>query len=68
MLASMSIALLALTAAQAAAPPGREGADEAARPAFEKRHTEILSTFYKGTSKKHAVRRTRRLPADSCRT
>lgn len=28
-------------------------------PAFEKRHAEILSTFYKGTSKHHAVRRIR---------
>ena len=27
--------------------------------AFEKRHTEILSTFYKGTSKQHVVRRLR---------
>ena len=27
--------------------------------AFEKRHTEILSTFYKGTSKQHIVRRLR---------
>ncbi len=28
-------------------------------PAFAKRHTEILSTFYKGTKKKHVVRRIR---------
>ena len=29
------------------------------RPDFEKRHTEILSTFYKGTTKQHVVRRIR---------
>jgi uncharacterized protein (TIGR02246 family) len=28
-------------------------------PAFAKRHNEILSTFYKGTNKKHTVRRIR---------
>ena len=28
-------------------------------PAFEKRHAEILSSFYKGTSKNHEVRRIR---------
>ena len=28
-------------------------------PAFAKRHNEILSTFYKGTTKKHTVRRIR---------
>jgi uncharacterized protein (TIGR02246 family) len=28
-------------------------------PAFANRHNEILSTFYKGTSKKHVVRRIR---------
>jgi uncharacterized protein (TIGR02246 family) len=33
-------------------------------PAFEKRHTEILATFYKGTTKKHAVRRVRFVTAD----
>jgi uncharacterized protein (TIGR02246 family) len=32
--------------------------------AFEKRHTEILSTFYKGTSKKHVVRRIRFVTPD----
>jgi uncharacterized protein (TIGR02246 family) len=29
------------------------------KPAFEKRHAEILSTFYKGTTKEHAIRRIR---------
>lgn len=33
-------------------------------PAFAKRHNEILSTFYKGTSKKHVVRRIRFLTDD----
>jgi uncharacterized protein (TIGR02246 family) len=33
-------------------------------PAFAKRHTEILSTFYKGTTKKHTVRRIRFVTAD----
>ena len=33
-------------------------------PAFEKRHTEILATFYKGTSKKHVVRRIRFVTPD----
>ena len=33
-------------------------------PAFEKRHTEILATFYKGTSKKHVVRRLRFVTPD----
>jgi uncharacterized protein (TIGR02246 family) len=32
--------------------------------AFEKRHTEILSTFYKGTSKRHVVRRLRFVTPD----
>lgn len=32
--------------------------------AFAKRHTEILSTFYKGTTKKHVVRRIRFLVPD----
>jgi uncharacterized protein (TIGR02246 family) len=104
MLASISIALLALTATQTAALPGREAADDAAiraivadqvvawnagdgrryashlaadasftnlfgmvmygAPAFERRHTEILSTFYKGTSKKHVIRRIRFVTPD----
>lgn len=33
-------------------------------PAFEKRHIEILSTFYKGTTKKHTIRRIRFVTAD----
>ena len=33
-------------------------------PAFAKRHNEILATFYKGTSKKHVVRRIRFLTED----
>jgi uncharacterized protein (TIGR02246 family) len=33
-------------------------------PAFAKRHHEILSTFYKGTSKKHVVRRIRFVTPD----
>jgi uncharacterized protein (TIGR02246 family) len=33
-------------------------------PAFARRHSEILSTFYKGTTKRHAVRRIRFLTAD----
>jgi uncharacterized protein (TIGR02246 family) len=33
-------------------------------PAFEKRHKEILSTFYKGTTKQHVVRRIRFLTPD----
>jgi uncharacterized protein (TIGR02246 family) len=33
-------------------------------PAFTARHTEILSTFYKGTRKKHVVRRIRFLTPD----
>ncbi len=32
--------------------------------AFEKRHSQILSTFYKGTTKQHAVRRIRFVTAD----
>jgi uncharacterized protein (TIGR02246 family) len=32
--------------------------------AFEKRHTEILSTFYESTSKKHVVRRIRFVTPD----
>jgi uncharacterized protein (TIGR02246 family) len=32
--------------------------------AFEKRHTEILSTFYKGTTKQHVVRRLRFVTPD----
>jgi len=33
-------------------------------PAFVKRHQEILSTFYKGTTKKHAIRRIRFVTPD----
>jgi uncharacterized protein (TIGR02246 family) len=33
-------------------------------PAFANRHNEILSTFYKGTTKKHTVRRIRFLVPD----
>ena len=33
-------------------------------PDFLKRHSEILTTFYKGTTKKHAVRRVRFVTAD----
>jgi uncharacterized protein (TIGR02246 family) len=32
--------------------------------AFEKRHAEILATFYKGTTKKHVVRRIRLVTPD----
>jgi uncharacterized protein (TIGR02246 family) len=32
--------------------------------AFEQRHTEILSTFYKGTTKRHAIRRIRFVTPD----
>ena len=34
------------------------------REAFVKRHTEILTTFYKGTTKHHAIRRIRFVTAD----
>ena len=34
------------------------------KPAFEKRHSEILATFYKGTKKSHVVRRIRFVTAD----
>jgi uncharacterized protein (TIGR02246 family) len=34
------------------------------RPAFIQRHSEILATFYKGTTKKHAVRRIRFVTPD----
>ena len=33
-------------------------------PAFTKRHTEILATFYKGTTKHHAIRRIRFVTPD----
>jgi uncharacterized protein (TIGR02246 family) len=33
-------------------------------PAFVQRHTEILSTFYKGTTKHHAIRRIRFVTPD----
>lgn len=33
-------------------------------PAFEQRHSEILATFYKGTTKQHAVRRIRFVTPD----
>ena len=33
-------------------------------PAFAKRHQEILATFYKGTTKKHAIRRIRFVTPD----
>ena len=33
-------------------------------PAFVKRHQEILATFYKGTTKKHAIRKIRFVTAD----
>jgi uncharacterized protein (TIGR02246 family) len=33
-------------------------------PAFEKRHSDILATFYKGTTKAHTVRRIRFVTAD----
>jgi uncharacterized protein (TIGR02246 family) len=33
-------------------------------PAFAKRHSEILSTFYKGTTKHHAIRRIRFVTPD----
>ena len=33
-------------------------------PAFAKRHQEILSAFYKGTTKKHAIRRIRFVTPD----
>jgi uncharacterized protein (TIGR02246 family) len=33
-------------------------------PAFEKRHAEILATFYKGTTKAHGVRRIRFVTPD----
>ena len=34
------------------------------KPAFAKRHAEILATFYKGTTKKHVVRRIRFVTPD----
>jgi len=34
------------------------------KPAFEKRHSEILATFYKGTTKKHELRRIRFVTPD----
>ena len=34
------------------------------KPAFEARHKEILATFYKGTTKKHVVRKIRFVTAD----
>lgn len=34
------------------------------KPAFEKRHSEILATFYKGTIKTHTVRKIRFVTAD----
>ena len=34
------------------------------KPAFEKRHSEILATFYKGTTKKHTLRRIRFVTPD----
>ena len=34
------------------------------KPAFAARHSEILSTFYKGTTKRHAIRRLRFITAD----
>ena len=34
------------------------------RPAFVQRHTEILATFYKGTTKHHAIRRIRFVTPD----
>jgi uncharacterized protein (TIGR02246 family) len=34
------------------------------KPAFAKRHAEILATFYKGTTKKHAVRKIRFITPD----
>lgn len=33
-------------------------------PAFEQRHTEILATFYRGTTKRHVVRRIRFVTPD----
>jgi uncharacterized protein (TIGR02246 family) len=33
-------------------------------PAFEKRHADILATFYKGTTKHHAIRRIRFITPD----
>ena len=34
------------------------------KPAFAQRHNEILSTFYRGTSKKHVIRRIRFVTPD----
>jgi len=34
------------------------------KPAFVKRHAEILATFYKGTTKQHSVRRIRFVTSD----
>ena len=34
------------------------------REAFEQRHAEILATFYRGTTKQHAVRRIRFVTPD----
>ena len=34
------------------------------KPAFEARHTEILATFFKGTTKKHAIRKIRFVTPD----
>ena len=33
-------------------------------PAFAKRHSEILATFYKGTTKSHVIRRIRFITSD----
>ncbi len=105
MLASIAIALLAITTWQATGSTGRDAAAEAAiraivadqasawsagdgkrnatrvapdvsftnlfgmviygAPAFEARHSEILSAFYKGTTKKHVVRRIRFITPDA---
>lgn len=34
------------------------------KPAFAERHSEILATFYKGTTKRHAIRRIRFITPD----
>ena len=59
-------AIRAIVAEQAVAWNAGDGSKYASRlaPAFAKRHQEILSTFYKGTTKQHVVRRIRFVTPD----
>lgn len=64
----------AWTAGDAAGYTSRVGADVSftnlfgmvmyGKPAFDARHKEILATFFKGTTKKHAIRKVRFITAD----